>query len=378
MIMQVSSNIVRSFGNPALSLDSVKKYRAVLNAVRGGNKIASGETYSPTKALTSLKEAGRLEPQRDSEGETLLDNLHDLSSAAKDTERRELLNWSLIHLAHPDETFHQLESKTTCVPTTLAYDLMVENPAEFVRLVDGLSSPKGEVTLANGDVLSDPGFHDETPDSGGSPIEKLLQASLMNFGKPELTYNLNDDKFGDDPSAGLLAGEVEKLVDAITGKDHDWFVPTLAEFEKSLKSTDNTIPTVLKWDEPAEETEDGGGETIHSHHMVLATDIDEDFVYIRNPWGTRLANDQHLDVGREVLEDGMERFPKDKFYELMTYAVLPTAEAAKEIRAERGLANPEDEINTANLEPATESTSPKKAKILSQILFNWFGRKPKS
>ena len=376
--MQVSSKTIRFSHGDTLSPDSLTKYQAVRKSAGNEGKVASGDTYSPALSLKDLKESGRLESHQDSEGETLLENLHDLcSDTSTDTgsKREELLRWSLIHLAHPGKTFHQLESKTTCVPTTLAYDLMVENPAEFVRLVDGLSSPNGEVALANGDILSDPGFHDETPDSGGSPIEKLLQASLMNFGKPDLTYSLNDDKFGDTPSVGLLADEVESLVDAVTGKDHDWFVPSLSEFEKSLKTTDSTIPTVLMWDGPAEEgqkTEDG--ETIHSHHMVLATDIDEDFVYIRNPWGTRLANDQHLDVGREILEDGRERFPKDKFYELMTYAVLPTAEAAKEIRAERGLVAPEDEVTSTTPEPK----SPKKAKILSRILSNWFGIKTKS
>ncbi|MCA9797533.1 MAG: hypothetical protein KC910_37230, partial [Candidatus Eremiobacteraeota bacterium] len=251
----------------------------------------------------------------DSEGETLLKNLHDLlqDDQIGKSLRNEVVGWTITHLAYPERSFAQVPHKGTCAATVVAMDQIEENPAELVRIIEGLAAKPRQVKLSNGEVL-ERGVGATAYASGtGSPVEKMIQASFMDFARPEQEYTLSEDSFSDDKAdTGLWPAQVERLVEAVTGepvelrKLEDW------EFQQLLDRVDQTVPTTLQW-----------GEQKDTKHMVLATGVDKDFVYYRNPWGERSDDDSLKDQGRERLQEGRERMPRRLFLERLDYAVQP-------------------------------------------------------
>lgn len=148
------------------------------------------QTRPPLNAdLTRLLADGKL-TGRDSQGDTLLNNLHQLRPAGEnpDFSREILYGQTVQRLAHPER------QKTW---TTAQQDRMLsQQPAEYVRVVDGLSSGQRKVTLGDGTVLDNHSaqqvfFHPD-PDTiiKGAAIKGAIQS-----GRPVAMVNSEGQPF---------------------------------------------------------------------------------------------------------------------------------------------------------------------------------------
>jgi hypothetical protein len=125
---------------------------------------------------------------RDKDGGTLLENLHKIATGCVDPKLEQnnvftggLLGDILKEVARPGDVNQGLGMKT-CTVTSMQYMLCRQNPAEYVRLMQGLVSPKGEASLRNGDTLT------RVPDSipvdkafERSDSERIFQAAMMDY-----------------------------------------------------------------------------------------------------------------------------------------------------------------------------------------------------
>ena len=136
-------------------------------------------------ALQLLAMQGKLtgEPLA-SDGQTLLSTLHTAASQtnAPGIDGKKLVCEMLRELATPSAISQG--NRGTCGPTTGQIKLAQDNPAEYARIVGGLASERGEVTLANGDEFilpksfKDPGIktgEKVNPDTGALYMQQARQ-----------------------------------------------------------------------------------------------------------------------------------------------------------------------------------------------------------
>lgn len=219
--------------------------------------------------------------------DTLLSGLEKMATQEVGTgiDRQQLLADVVQEVASPSAVSQT--TKGTCSVTTAQIQLMRDNPAEYVRLVSGLASPAGEVQTVGGDVLKvEPAAL--TDSTGRSVSQRLLAPALMELGNGTADYqNGADLSFGGDwdQKSGLHTGQVDRVLESITGQKHAW--TTQGKTEKQQRAVVATVAAQLEagksvmvgltWTE-------GGG------HQVLAVGTEQrnggEYVKIINPWGT--------------------------------------------------------------------------------------------
>ena len=303
-----------------LSPDGRESYDAVKKRTGRLQKHNGKEYVQISDAVDKLLVDGLLESHRDSEGESLVKNLHDLcyNKQIPKSHRNNMIGWTITHLAYPEDSLNQVDGKGTCTAAVLSYDLAQENGAEFARLVEGLASKSRKVTLANGDILERAVGSVEGSFSKGTPVARMLQASFMNYADPDQTYRIKIDEFENSKDTGLHKEPLERLYEAVENRDLELRKVDGPELEALLETVDDSIPVCLRWSET--ETEDK--EKKHGHHMVLVKALDDDWVEFRNPWGPTESKELS-EYGREILDNGHERFPRNEFFDRLTYAVIP-------------------------------------------------------
>lgn len=134
----------------------------------------------------------------DSQGRTLIDNLESIRGSGDEAMMRTgTYQQTVNHLANPDRNLRQ-----RTWTTSEDHRLLREQPAEYARLIDGLTSGDNQVTTADGRTLSNP-----PPDTGGqrgfgfgfTPVDSLLRsASVRNAvdsGRPLEMINSNGENF---------------------------------------------------------------------------------------------------------------------------------------------------------------------------------------
>ncbi len=300
-----------------LSPSQAEAFGQLYSSTRRLEKWRGADRFAASDALERLLIDGRLTRNVDSQGDTLLDNLVDLqrNESIGKTYRRDLVGWTLAHVAFPKKSFDQVPEKGTCAPTVLFYDMALEAPAEFVRVVDDLASDKREVMLANGEVMKRAAGTLQNGSREGSPVERMLQASLMGFARPEDGYSLADDAFRQGENTGLLPEQVIRAVSALTGREARAEVIGLDALRQLVKATNGRAPVVIRWDD------DPDGK--HNYHMVMVTALSDQHVYYRNPWGRRMQDEQGQPIGRQVFKNGFERMELDRFEKRLEWAVVP-------------------------------------------------------
>src|SRR5262249_25022110 len=148
---------------------------------------------------------------------------------------------------------------------SMTHSLIEKNPAEYARLVTGLATT-GQAQLANGDIIQPPSDAWGEDSSRRSVGERLLQSSLMNYGRPGGNYqNWNpgpdgmrgtlDDGFpnrsldGFSPNGGGLGAlENMRVLAALNGKTYERFTD---KFTKRIQDEFNLghtpVFTGVKW-----------------------------------------------------------------------------------------------------------------------------------
>ena len=225
-------------------------------------------------ALRLLLVEGRLTGAgRAADGRDLLGSLAALAYAplALGIDRRAVIGSVLQEIALP-QSINQ-EERNTCSVATLEIFTALTRPAEYVRIVAGLASPVGAVTLASGTPVRRV-YGTEGPDGTSRTISaRLWNAALMQLGFGQRSYD-NSVSAG-----GLTYEEVAKVETAITGQTvRAYWKGRPTDFAAAIAaisaSANAGVPV------PIGCLFDTGG------HEVLVTRVDGDIVYVENPHGT--------------------------------------------------------------------------------------------
>jgi hypothetical protein len=124
--------------------------------------------------------------ETDSAEGTLLSNLATLASQplnaslAGHTTTEALLSSVLCEVVNPNRI--EQGTATTCTVASMQFELVADEPAEYVRLLAGLSGLKGSVTMRGGGLLRiGPGDADEAARDGRSVSQTLFQSAAMEY-----------------------------------------------------------------------------------------------------------------------------------------------------------------------------------------------------
>ena len=238
---------------------------------------------------------------KDSHGTTLLDNLNQLANQPLAPglagRRSEILSQVIEDSAEPTWYLDQGQVGT-CAPTSLQTGLLLNNPSEYAHIISGLMGPDRKATLANGDTMI-PGMNDlATPPTvapnGGASVpdsrsvtERVFQSALAQYsyihsGRNPPFVNASAD------IPGLQPNEVASAQSALYGRNYtvsDSNTPLGAngvyiQILSELSKGHGPVPTSLKWG-------NGGHRVLVDH---VEANKDGTFkVYIRNPWGSSMA-----------------------------------------------------------------------------------------
>ncbi|MFH1811906.1 MAG: hypothetical protein ABIJ09_24420 [Pseudomonadota bacterium] len=263
--------------------------------------------------LTDRQIAGRTALlNRDSSGKTLQSNLQQL---ARD-QPPSVVNAILQEVAEPTQI--NQGSHETCSTASMQYLLCQNNPAEYVRVMNGLMSKDGRVTMANGDELRcvpDSLTPDKSTDRSAS--ERVFQAAMMDYSNGSNDYSNRADAHARTPGGrytrqGLHADEVKRGLEALTGKtvDIDYNNPIPALFKGGKLGTrmarDFSGETLVELEIPVAGKKDANGRWIKPHtypHAVTVTEIRNGRVYFKNSQMPGLGSREALDLPSHRVEN---------------------------------------------------------------------------
>ncbi len=281
--------------------------------------------------LHRLMQDGKLN-LKDVNGNTLLDNLDalDRQVVARGLNQRALSEEVAATVANPAACIRQ-GKRGTCSATTVQYIHATSDPADYVRVMRGLTDESGEVTLQTGKKLTRPDSALPADDSGRRTADRIYQTSAMNHASGRYDNNIlqpdgrgghvgPDGSFSYDgltPKQGnellndFLAGNYEARdvgdVLRLVGRDSPDGQRVIQKFEdhvRAMRAQGEPVHVGMQF---------ANGQ--HSRHAVSVENVDDQFVYIRNQWD---MHDQNLysssQVRREALGEGRSRIRRDEFY----------------------------------------------------------------
>ena len=233
--------------------------------------------------LLGLLKSGKLTAE-DSQGRTLLQNLTTLSQQdmAPNLDRKAIFQQLCAQLDDPSRI--RQGTQGTCAPTTIQHLQATRDPAEYARIVVGLTSEEGSVTMRNGDPLQRDRGSLAPDQTGRNDVERIYQAAMMEYANGEDEYDNRTDlhtRADDTTHEGLYTGQTERGLDALFGDKYD-ATPVShetpegrADAESKLRralESGEQIPVSLNWSE-------------RGRHALLVIGMTENEVILRNPWG---------------------------------------------------------------------------------------------
>ena len=219
---------------------------------------------------------------------TLLGHLAEISDPkfkfGPGVDRSALLGSIVQEVQMPSSTSQQI--KATCAATTIAILLAREHPAEYVRLLKGLSDLHGKVTLASGDVLTRERGTTKNDHSYRSSSQELIAPAFMEYANPNSNYRNGEDHQVDGKGHVLYGGlNVEDVNHLMTGVYNRPFQVIDSVTLETQSAAWDALRAQIKRGQPAPvgvEWQQGG-------HKLLVTDIKgtgrNEAVYYINPWG---------------------------------------------------------------------------------------------
>ncbi|MCA9551719.1 MAG: hypothetical protein KC933_16900 [Myxococcales bacterium] len=269
-------------------------------ARHGGLLIATRKDPQARRSLQSLLLRGAFEGEQ---GDRLLRELYRAATepVGEHIDRDALVSDLIQELDDP--TAISQGRKSTCGVTSAAMYMAEHQPAEYVRIVRGLASVEGEVTLANGDTLARDYLWERElghGDSGRALTQRLLNPALMEYANGAQDYdNARDTSTHlvlEDLGVGLDVDAFEPLMEALTAESFTSLTPeyvsrvTLAQALQRHTEAGHTVPVSVQWDDD-------------SGHRVLVTGVDDDWVTFSNPWGEedRMARAEFMYRTKDIL-----------------------------------------------------------------------------
>ena len=181
----------------------------------------SDEVGVKLMAITCEK-AGDLFFERASDGTTTLDNLALMASSPG---AKQFLNHTIADVLRPERIWQG--DAPTCTVSTMQYELAQEKPAEYARLMAGLTV-SGSVTLAGGGVLQtqvgDALLNSLTSRDQRSPTEAVFQSAAMEFANGADNYDLTSRRStGADGKTyrGLYGDQIRNMVGQLFGVSYE-------------------------------------------------------------------------------------------------------------------------------------------------------------
>ena len=257
---------------------------------------------------------------RDAEGNTLLDNLHDLMMSSPAHEfgtgneaRQTILSSLLQETAEPGQI--NQGSHGTCTVTTAQYLLAETNPAEYARLIRGLSGPGGRVKMRGGRwLVRDDDVFKPDKNSARSRTEALFQSATMEASNGKQRYDNSKDH-----DQGLSGREQEHMLEALFGELYLRYVSGDQMLGRLKARAPKLSYVAMHW---SKGKADG--------HAVAVTRVQNGRVYFRNPHGPNkdAVGKTYKNPPRraESPKIGEESMTEADFLKWCKRATLPTAE----------------------------------------------------
>lgn len=276
-----------------LSPDHAARYRAIAEA---GDDLMRA-------AWQDVLLAGKLESPLNRAEVDLLSAVEGLwrQELADGLDREALVAELLLEVADPAAISQRLH--TTCGATAAQMVLARTAPAEYVRVVAGLASPGGKVTMWGGAPLyREPGT--ESPgqvrkgEAGGwledhrSDPARLFQSAGMELANGFANYDVVEDHHTDMQGfrlgRGLTQEGVSLLVGQLLGRKAETLLAAddreaAVERIAAAVAAGDLVPAGLAWNQ-----RDEAGR-VHAYHEVVVTAFDATRVYYMNPWGREEA-----------------------------------------------------------------------------------------
>jgi hypothetical protein len=164
---------------------------------------------------------------KDSAGGTLLSNLATIATQPLNatltgqTTSEELLASVLADVMNPNRV--EQGTATTCTVASMQFELVADQPAEYARLMAGVTGGKGSVKMmGGGDLRLGPGDGDERARDGRSVSQAIFQSAAMEYANgrfsnfdPVLGVSINT-KTGDE-RMGLKPDNQQALLEKLFG-----------------------------------------------------------------------------------------------------------------------------------------------------------------
>lgn len=187
--------------------------------------MAKGDEVTVKLMAISCEKAGDLYAERASDGSTMLDNLDRMAGASG---ARQFLNYTLADMMKPDRIWQG--DAPTCTAATMQYELAKEKPAEYARIMTGLTVG-GSATLAGGGVMEtqvgDALLQSMLSKDQRSPTEAVFQSAAMEFANGADKYDLaarrstHENADGTTKTyKGLYGEQIREMVGQLFGIDY--------------------------------------------------------------------------------------------------------------------------------------------------------------
>lgn len=278
--------------------------------------------------LLRLLENGALS-DRDRDRNSLLDNLSRLKDQkfAEGLNGAEILRQIVESVANPDAI--NQGTKGSCAVTTVEYLHAKERPADYVRVMAGLTGEDGKASLRNGEIMHREDGSTLPDNSGRRAVDRIYQDSMREYANGARDYdNQTDehyevymDKDGNlvrkSTGKGTPMDDYERAMDAVLPYDSEWTTRGVgAEAElRQLLQQGYPVQVVLSWGE-------------NSSHALALEGMDAGQVFLRNPWGDGDVGQGGDNVPeRTVGPGGHIAMSKNDFFSRLLQYSRPVAEA---------------------------------------------------
>lgn len=228
---------------------------------------------------------------KDALGGTLLSNLSTLASQPLNasltghTSTEELLSSVMADVMNPNRV--EQGTANTCTVASMQFELVADEPAEYARLMAGLTGPKGTVKMkAGGDLRLGPGDADERARDGRSVSQTVFQSAAMEYANgrfsnydPVLGVSINE-KTGEE-RLGLKAENQQALLEKLFGVNY-----SINRLYSESEST-SAFAKLVGWDargnrnRPIVVDIDQG----KYNHAVTLESVSKEKVVFRDPYG---------------------------------------------------------------------------------------------
>lgn len=345
--VQLSEAVQKEQQKRQLSMDQLKKDPAAYQAYERLS-AEQREKYSQLSVKTmkdgdvdanprlrELLTNGKL-TQVDKDNVSTLDHLDKLSNSPRNPklDQQQVLNETVDQIADPGK-IHQ-SGRGTCAPTSMEYRLASESPAEYARLAEGLTSSEGQLVARDGSTLKTNQSSLTADNTDRSSVSRVIQSSLMDHVAPEgQRYDNNVPQMKDGKQVGtggfVQNSDGKQVGDGMSDEQMKQTWKTLSgenpdavslndkssEFERQITrdrierdlAEGRKVNVSLEWQAP-------GGE--HGRHALTVERQDEEYVYLRNPWGKDEQGQKDSADRLLVDNEGMIKMKKEDFYKRVT------------------------------------------------------------